>query len=48
MKNLLTLLISLFVIYTATAGAIKGTKKFYIYSSKKIEKIINKNLHSNF
>ena len=45
MKNLITLLISLFIIYSATAATITGTKKLYIYSTKKIEKIIEKSLH---
>ena len=42
MKNLITLLISLFVIYTATAQTLRGTKKLYIYTSEKFEKILNK------
>ena len=45
MKNLVTLLVSLLIIYSAAAATISGTKKLYIYSTKKIEKIIEKSLH---
>ena len=45
MKNLITLLVSLLIIYSTTAATISGTKKLYIYSTKKIEKIIGKSLH---
>ena len=43
MKNVLILFVSLFVIYTSTAQTLRGTKKIYIYTTKKIEKIIDKN-----
>ena len=48
MKNVIILFVSLFVIYTATAGVLSGTKKLHSYTVKKIEKIIDKNLHHNF
>lgn len=43
MKNVITLFVSLFIIYTAAAGVLSGAEKLHTYTSEKIEKIINKN-----